>query len=542
MTITLILAAIVMICCVFFNKISDRIGLPVLLLFIFLGMLFGSDGILKISFDNFNLAEKISECALLVIIFYGGFGTNWSKAKKSAGKSLLLSSVGVIMTAGLVGIFVRFVLGFSWAEGLLLGAVISSTDAASVFSILRGKRLNLKYGTASMLELESGSNDPWAYMMTSVILSVMRGNSSALDFVQTLFCQIFFGIAFGAVISFLAVFVMKKINLGESGLDAVFVCAAALLSYGLPSAAGGNGFLSAYIVGIVLGNSKISGKKNLVHFFDGITGITQIMLFFMLGLLSFPSQMPKIILPAAAVAAFLTLVARPLSVFTVLKPFKAPLNQIALVSFSGLRGATSIVFAIMVTADKSYTSFDIFHIVFMIVLISIGIQGTLLPFFARKANMIDNSENVLKTFSDYSEETDLNFIRLKITRDDEWAFREIRELTLPKGMLIALIIRGETSEKIIPDGNTQILENDILVLCGEGFYDDSSFILREIILDNDSEYVGKTLGENLFSENKLVVIIKRGKKILVPDGNIKLKEKDCLVVADYENTAEKSRR
>lgn len=529
MTTQLILAAVIILCCILFNKVSDKLGLPMLLLFILLGMAFGSDGIMKIPFDNYSFAENMSTAALLIIIFYGGFGTKWSKAKKAAGKSLLLSSAGVIITAALVGIFCKFILGFSTLEGLLTGAVVSSTDAASVFSILRSKKLNLKYHTAPILELESGSNDPWAYMMTIIILSLMRGNSSGGEFVKTLFCQLAFGIIFGALIAFLGAFAIKRINFDEAGFDAIFVCAIAILSYALPASVGGNGYLSAYIVGIVMGNTKIPNKKALVHFFDGITGITQIFLFFMLGLLAFPSQMPRIILPAAAIAVFLIFVARPIAVFGILKPFKAPLNQILLVSFAGLRGATSVVFAIMVTADSAYTKHDIFHIVFMIVLISIGLQGSLLPFIAKKTDMIDDSENVMKTFNDYSDETAVQFIRLIIDKDSDWAFKKLSEITLPKGLLAVMILRE--NQKIIPDGATLIKDGDTVILSAEGFYDDSSFILNEMTLEKENDWCGKNISEIDLPDGGLIVIIKRSGNILVPNGQIALQEDDTLVMA-----------
>ncbi|WP_377077437.1 cation:proton antiporter, partial [Ruminococcus bicirculans (ex Wegman et al. 2014)] len=197
----LILSSVIVLCCVFFNKISDKFGLPALLAFILLGMLFGSDGLFKIEFDNYKFAEEICSVGLVFIIFYGGFGTKWSEAKKVAGKSLILASAGVLLTAFATGAFCKLVLGFEWLESLLIGAVISSTDAASVFSVLRSKKLNLRYGTASILELESGSNDPWAYMLTVIILSVMKGGATAGGFVVSLLAQVFFGVGFGALIS-----------------------------------------------------------------------------------------------------------------------------------------------------------------------------------------------------------------------------------------------------------------------------------------------------------------------------------------------------
>lgn len=528
LVIGLVVVARIIICCIFFDKISDKIGLPMLLVFILLGMLFGSDGIFKIPFDNYKFAEEICSTALIFIIFYGGFGTKWREARKVAGKSILLSSVGVIVTAMLTGLFCHFVLGFEILEGMLIGAVISSTDAASVFSLLRSKNLNLKYGTASILELESGSNDPWAYMLTIIILSLMRGDVTVGGFIYTLFAQLIFGVLFGVVIALISVFILKHISFETAGFDTIFVAAIAILSYALPSMVGGNGYLSAYIVGIVLGNAKIPNKSNLVHFFDGLTGFSQILIFFLLGLLATPSQMLPIILPAVAIVLFLTLIARPLSVFLIMKPFKAPLRQMGVIAWAGLRGATSIVFAIMAVVDEAYTKNDVFHIVFCIVLIFIGIQGTLLPLVSKKMDMIDTNENVMKTFNDYSDETEVQFIRLNVYEGGDWAGKEIRETTIPPGILIVMIIRGK--EKIIPTGKTKLLPNDILVLSAEGFYDDNHFILSEIKIDNEHKWCGKSLAQVSMPKGSLIVMIKRNSKTLIPNGQITIENNDILVM------------
>ena len=291
---------------------------------------------------------------------------------------------------------------------------------------------------------------------------------------------------------------------------------------------GGNGYLSCYIVGIVLGNTKISGKTALVHFFDGITGFTQILLFFLLGLLAFPSQMPSIILPAAAIALFLTFVARPAAVTVIMKPFGAKWKQIALISWAGLRGATSIVFAIMATVDDAYMKNDVFHIVFCIVLMSIGIQGTLLPLFAKKLDMIDDEENVMKTFNDYSDETEVQFIKLSVQPDSNWVGRKIKDIPFPRGLLVVMILRDK--EKIIPTGKTQILAGDVVVLSAAGFYDDSHFVLSEMNLDKHHEWCGHRISEITMSEDSLIVMIKRQGRILIPNGRLRLKEGDVLVV------------
>lgn len=528
LNIGLVLVAAIIICCIFFDKISDKIGLPMLLVFILLGMLFGSDGIFKIPFDNYRFAEEICSTALIFIIFYGGFGTKWSEAKKVAGKSILLSSIGVIVTALLTGLFCHFVLGFEILEGLLIGAVISSTDAASVFSLLRSKNLNLKYGTASILELESGSNDPWAYMLTVIILSMMKGDVTVGGFIYTLFAQLFFGILFGVVIAIVSSFILKHMSFETAGFDTIFVAAVAVLSYALPSLIGGNGYLSAYLVGIALGNARIPNKPNLVHFFDGLTGFSQILIFFLLGLLASPSQMLPIIIPAVAIVLFLTIIARPLSVILIMKPFKARWRQQAVIAWAGLRGATSIVFAIMAVVDEAYTKSDVFHIVFCIVLISIGIQGTLLPFVSKKLDMIDTNETVMKTFNDYSDETEVQFIRLNVNEGGGWAGKEIREITIPPGILIVMILRNK--EKIIPTGKTKLFPNDVLVLSAEGFYDDKHFVLSETKIDESHKWCGKSLAEISMPKDSLIVMIKRDGKTLIPNGQIEIENNDILVI------------
>lgn len=529
MLMELIAAAFIILCCIFGSKISLKFGLPTLLLFILLGMAFGSDGIFKIEFDNYIFAQNISSAALILIIFYGGFGTKWSKARKAAGRSILLSSAGTILTALLVGVFCTFVLKFEPTEGFLIGAVISSTDAASVFAILRSKKLNLKYRSAPILELESGSNDPFAYMLTVIILSIMQGGDSGSvgEFALMFAKQLGFGLLFGGAFAYLGVLALKHIKFEESGFDAIFVCAMAIISYAIPAFFGGNGYLAAYITGIAMGNTDVPGKKALVNFFDGLTGITQIMLFFMLGLISFPSQMAHTILPAALIAVFLTLIARPLAVFLIMKPFKAPMNQIALVSFAGIRGASSIVFAIMVAANDAYTKNDIFHIVFMIVLISISVQGSLLPLVARKTNMIDDGENVMKTFNDYSDENSVQFITLKVYEDGKWAGNKIKDIEIPQGLLIALIKRDGKS--LIPYGGTTVLAGDELVLSGVGFSDDKSRIFHEITIESDRH--GKRVSELDLPRGDLIILIKRDGDMLVPNGQIELKEDDVLVMA-----------
>ncbi len=529
MTSYILLVAAVILLCLSLNKMSNKLGIPMLLAYILLGMMFGTDGILKIPFDNFTIAEQICTVSLIFIMFYGGFGTNWKQAKPVAGKAVLLSTVGVILTAVTTGAFCHFILRMDFWESMLIGSVISSTDAASVFSILRSKRLNLKNNTASMLEVESGSNDPCSYMLTVIILTIMSGELSGSSLVVMIFSQIIFGILVGVVVALAAAFILKKVNFATDGFDTIFVFSMALVSYAGASMINGNGYLAAYIAGIILGNTPLHHKKSLVHFFDGITGLMQMLIFFLLGLLAYPSQLPKILPIALAIAVFLTFVARPVSVFVILMPFRCPVKQQLLVSWAGLRGAASIVFAIMATVSPAYTKNDLFHIVIFIVLFSISIQGTLLGLVAKKLDMIDENGNVMKTFSDYSDEMPVEFVKISIKAGHPWENRRIKDLTSLPDLLLVLILRGE--ERIIPNGNTVVLAGDKIVLSALSPEENLGICLTEIPIEKDSKWIGKPLSRIKLGEEKLVLVLKRNEKVVIPNGNTVIRENDVLVIS-----------
>lgn len=529
MTSYILLVAAVILLCLSLNKMSNKLGIPMLLAYILLGMMFGTDGILKIPFDNFTIAEQICTVSLIFIMFYGGFGTNWKQAKPVAGKAVLLSTVGVILTAVTTGAFCHFILKMDFWESMLIGSVISSTDAASVFSILRSRRLNLKNNTASMLEVESGSNDPCSYMLTVIILTIMSGELSGSSLVVMIFSQITFGILVGVVVALAAAFILKKVNFATDGFDMIFVFSMALVSYAGASMINGNGYLAAYIAGIILGNTPLHHKKSLVHFFDGITGLMQMLIFFLLGLLAYPSQLPKILPIALAIAVFLTFVARPVSVFAILMPFRCPVKQQLLVSWAGLRGAASIVFAIMATVSPAYTKNDLFHIVIFIVLFSISIQGTLLGLVAKKLDMIDENGNVMKTFSDYSDEMPVEFVKISIKAGHPWENRKIKDLTSLPDLLLVLILRGE--ERIIPNGNTVVLAGDKIVLSALSPEENLGICLTEIPIEKDSKWIGKPLSRIKLGEEKLVLVLKRNEKVVIPNGNTVIRENDVLVIS-----------
>lgn len=463
-------------------------------------------------------------------MFYGGFGTRWKSAKPVVTESALLASLGVFITAGVTGLFCHYVMKWGWLEGLLMGSVISSTDAASVFSILRTRKMGLKNNTAPMIEFESGSNDPCSYMLTAVLLSMLRDNVSFGSIAWTVFAQIAFGIALALLIAKAAKWVLSRHKF-PAGFESLFFLAVAIISYAVPSMIGGNGYLSAYIVGIILGNQEFKAKKDLVPFFDGITTLTQIVIFFMLGLIAVPGDLQKAVVPAIIIFLVISLVSRPLAVASILLPFrKYPRKQIGFVSFVGLRGAASIVFAIMTLEYRNLLQNDIFSIVFCIVLISISFQGTLIPHVAKQLDMIDAGNDVMKTFSDYVENnTDMVFSALMIRKDSNWIGRAIKDLRLPsRDILAVLLIRN--GQRWIPKGDTEIMEGDKIVFCGYSFSQDFNLDIVEHPLSKGSQWAGKRVMDYPYKNKSMLLLIKRGNEKIVPNGQTVLREGDILII------------
>ena len=468
MTELMIISGLILIICITSSKVLYKFGVPMLLIFIVLGMIFGSDGLVGIYFDNYELTSKLCSLGLVFIMFYGGFGTNWDMAKPVAVPSILMSSLGVIITAGLTGLFCHLVIKTSLLEGFLIGSIVASTDAASVFTILRAQKLNLKGSLASLLEVESGSNDPIAYMMTLIVLTMMK--SSGELGVGTVAYMIFTQIAFGLIIGFLlaksTVYILRYSNFEVEGFYTIFVTAVAILSYSLSEFLGGNGYLSVYMAGIIIGNSKIPRKKSMFHFFDGISWIMQIVLFFMLGLLSFPSKLHYIKGTAISISIFMILIARPLATFAILSPFKFTVKEKIFISWVGLRGAASVVFAIFAVTHGVNIENDIFHIIFFIALFSVATQGTLIPKIASLLGLVDTEHegSVLKTFTDYTGEINTDLLEVNITEDSKWIDKMIMDANIPEEILIVMIKRD--NKVLVPKGSTVIKNGDTLVLSG----------------------------------------------------------------------------
>lgn len=324
MTEALLLIGCVIALCTLMGRFLDRLAVPSLLIFIALGMCFGENGLLRIHFNDYYTVNLICSVSLIFIMFYGGFGTNLSAARPVAVQSVVLSTLGVAGTAALVAAFAHWALELPWLESFLIGSVISSTDAASVFNILRSKKLALKEHTDSLLEIESGSNDPISYMLTTVAVGLMSGEEIVVPLL--LLQQLAVGILCGLLLGKLAIWALKRGAFPSGQSQTIFIFSVVILSYALPTALGGNGYLSAYLCGIWMGNTKLPQKRYLVHFFDVVTDVAQVLIFFLLGLLVTPVELPSVLLPALAVMAFLTLVGRPLVAALLLLPFSPSLG------------------------------------------------------------------------------------------------------------------------------------------------------------------------------------------------------------------------
>lgn len=528
----LLLFSLIIILCMAGNRLSSKIGVPSLLVFLVLGMVFGSDGIFKLTFNDFALSEQICSVCLIFIMFCGGFSANWNAAKPVALRAGILSSVGTIATALVTTLGCHYIVGFELKESFLIGAVIASTDAASVFSILRSKQLNLRGGLASLLEIESGSNDPFSYMLTVIALAIMGNNDlSSLGLLAVL--QVILGVAFGFALGFLGVLILKWAKLSKNGFDMIFMIALIFCAYAAPAVLNGNGYLSVYIAGIVIGNSKIPNKPQLVHFFDGATGLCQIMLFFLLGLLCNPSQLPAIILPALAIFAIMTFISRPLAVFTICSKGYTWRDRI-FVAAAGLRGASSIVFAIMATVSDVYTDSNLFNIVMCVCLISVAFQGTLLPKLAKGLDLIDNESSVLKTFNDYQDETpQFNMMRIFVSETHPWCNKKISEIKFPENSLVLMVKHGDNT--IVPKGDTLITAGADVIMSLPNYHDSGDIKLKEYEIGIKHLWRDKTIKELDLPSTLLIIMIKRGGEMVVPNGNTKILLGDVLVVSDQSN-------
>ena len=470
----LLIGSILLFVSIVVGKTGYRFGVPALLLFLLVGMLFGSDG-LGLQFHNAKIAQFIGMVALSVILFSGGMDTKFKEIRPILSPGIVLSTVGVFLTALFTGLFIWYLSGMSWTNihfplitSLLLASTMSSTDSASVFAILRSQKMNLKHNLRPMLELESGSNDPMAYMLTIVLIQFIQSDGMGTgNIIGSFIIQFLVGAAAGYILGKLAILILNKINIDNQSLYPILLLSFVFFTFAITDLLRGNGYLAVYIAGMMVGNHKITFRKEIATFMDGLTWLFQIIMFLMLGLLVNPHEMIEVAVVALLIGVFMIVIGRPLSVFLCLLPFrKITLKSRLFVSWVGLRGAVPIIFATYPVVANVEGSNMIFNIVVFITIVSLIVQGTSVSFVARLLHL---STPLEKTGNDFGvelpEEIDTDLSDMTITMEMLNEADTLKDMNLPKGTLVMIVKRGD--EFLIPNGTLKLHVGDKLLLISE---------------------------------------------------------------------------
>ena len=462
--------SILLVIAILFTKVGTRFGVPVMLIFLLLGMMAGPDGI-GLSVKNLHLAEFLGHLAMTVILLTGGLETSIEETRPVQRPAFVLSTLGVFITIVATGLFSYFVLGpkiggigATLIGCILLGAVLCSTDSASIFSILRGKRLILRENLGPVLEFESGNNDPMAYVVTIMLVKTIVDSASIGAGILFLILQVVLAGFIGYGVGKLSVMLLERVKLTNSSLYAILILSLAFLADGLASAFNGNGLLALYIAAIIIGNSpSMPAKRDVLKFFDSITWLSQLLMFLMLGLLARPSEMGTVFLPALMVGLFLIFIARPLGVFMSLLPFRGLSVRAKLfTSWVGLKGAGPILFALAPVLAGLEGSNTIFNIVFLVTLLSLVIQGNSLSWVARKLDLCIDEDPEVETFGMEIPE-EMGMLRDHIVSEDDLVMgRTLRDLHLPHGIRVIMVRRAE--KYIVPHGSLELKPGDRLVI------------------------------------------------------------------------------
>lgn len=464
----LLVGSLLLLISILAGKTSYKFGVPTLLLFLTIGMLAGSDGIGGIHFDNPKITQFIGVVSLNFILFSGGLDTSWKAIKPILWEGIALSTLGVLLTAVSLGVFVWSFTGLTIYESLLLGSIVSSTDAAAVFSILRSKNLALRTNLRPTLELESGSNDPMAYVLTLAFLSLVINQDLGIVSIIPLFLkQMIIGGIAGLAFGRLSKYIINRIKLDFEGLYPVLVIALMFITFSATDFVGGNGFLAIYICAVYLGNQDLIHKKTILKMYDGLAWLMQIVLFLTLGLLVFPSRILPIMGIGLLISVFLIFIARPIGVFISLLFFRMKLRRRFYISWVGLRGAAPIVFAtypLLAGIDKANL---IFNIVFFISVTSVLIQGTTLSIVAKWLRVALPGEAKKPSPTDLllAENPKTEMKEILITPDSFAVDKKIVDLGFPKNAIIAMIKRDDSY--ITPNGSTKIESQDTLIVLAE---------------------------------------------------------------------------
>ncbi|WP_300812792.1 potassium/proton antiporter [uncultured Bacteroides sp.] len=470
----LLIGSVLLFVSIVVGKTGYRFGVPTLLLFLVVGMVFGSDG-LGLQFHNAKEAQFIGMVALSIILFSGGMDTKLTEIKPIMAPGIVLSTAGVLLTTVFTGLFIWWLSGTMNTElhqpiltSLLLAASMSSTDSASVFAILRSQKMNLKHNLRPLLELESGSNDPMAYMLTIVLIQVIQSGGMGLpEILGSFVVQFIVGGAAGYLLGKLAILMLNRLNIDNQALYPILLLSFVFFTFSITDLLKGNGYLAVYIAGIMVGNAKIMYRKEIYTFMDGLTWLFQIIMFLCLGLLVNPHEMLEVAAVALLIGVFMILVGRPLSVFLCLLPFKKiNFKSRVFISWVGLRGAVPIIFATYPVVEEIPGAGVIFNIVFFITIVSLVIQGTTV---SRMARALGLSMPLEKTGNDFGvelpEEIDSDLRDMTVTEETLKNGNTLKDMNLPKGTLVMIVKRE--NEFLIPNGTLKLHVGDKLLLISE---------------------------------------------------------------------------
>jgi potassium/hydrogen antiporter len=465
------------------SKTAGRLGIPALVLFLFVGMLAGSEGPGGISYDDPSSAQFLGVIALVLILFSGGLDTRWADVRAALLPGVLLATVGVAATAGVMGLFLHYVMGLPWLFSLLFGAVVSSTDAAAVFAVLRSRDIGLKSRLRALLELESGSNDPMAVILTLGITGLIVSPATRWSgFGLELLLQLVLGVLIGFAAGRAGVWLVNRINLPYDGLYPVLSLALALAIYGVTSLGQGNGFLAAYIAGLVFANARFIHKATVTRFHDGLAWLMQITMFLVLGLLVFPSQLLPVASLGLAASACLIFIARPLAVFLCLTPLRVPWREQVLVSWVGLRGAVPIILATFPLLAGVDGAPMLFNVVFFVVMTSVLIQGPTISLVARILKLDEpyRKQTAYPLVFEPSSSTTSELFEVIVPGRSNVEGKRIVDLALPENTLIVLVNRGE--HFVVPHGHFQLKASDkLLVLAEKGKAPDIRHLVETLV-------------------------------------------------------------
>lgn len=460
MGVEILIAGIIILLSLFSIRISKKLEIPLLIMFLLVGMLAGSEGIGRIYFDNALVAQNLGTIALMFIIFSGGLETKKEDVKKSLYPSGTLATLGVLLTAGLSGVAVYYLTDFTLKESLLFSAMVSSTDAAAVMSILGDSKL--KKDIKSVVEIESGSNDPMAYALILFLLSFFKEGESTSIATGIIFLlkQITLGAIIGYIFGVVTLPLANYIKIVREEFLTIHLIAILFICFGLATVLDGNGFLAIYIAGIMIGNKKFNYKLNSIRNMRLITWFMQIGMFVMLGLLVFPSQLLGYIFIGSLLSVIMIIVIRMLVVYSLLWPFKFNYKEKFFISWAGLKGAVPIIFATMAITEGLPNAQGMFNLTFYIVVFSVLLQGMTLKYVGKKLNLFEENQEEDK-FIEIEELEELALKKMILDEQSEYVNKKIRELELPQGMLIVSIKRDENY--ITPKGDVTLLMGDTLL-------------------------------------------------------------------------------